>query len=257
MSTATTTPMMTSHLVHAPDIRIYSHTRVLYWWPVWAIAFAMALWTWLDHRALAIVPENSSIAGNILTAPEDVQLEQRLVHVSRSPLPGAIFIATLLFIAIFSNASLRGPWALFFGAVVACFLLFFSWMHWWGPIARSLGLLRIYINLAGYLAVAIPLFAAWLLTFFFLDRRTYIVFGASQLRVCDELGEAEKVFDASGVAFEKQPYDWFRRLVGCGAGDLVVRTGGTSAQTYELSNVVRVGRWLNRVEARLKTRDVE
>jgi hypothetical protein len=249
--------MTTGHPVHEPDIRIYSHTRLLYWWPLWAVGFAMALWTWIDHRSMAIVPENSTIAANTIMAPADVQLEQRLVRVSHSPLPGAIFVATLLFVAIFSNASLRGPWALFFAATVACLVFFFSWMHWWAPIARGLGLLRIYINLAGYLAVALPLFTVWLLTVFFLDRRTYIVFGASQLRVCDQLGEAEKVFDASAVAFEKQPYDWFRRLVGFGAGDLLLRTGGASAQTYELSNVVRVGCWLNRIEARLKTRDVE
>jgi hypothetical protein len=257
MSTTTQAPVILEHAPHVADIRIFSHTRVLYWWPVWAVALVLALWTWLDDHQLAILPAGSVVQGNTVTAPAGVQLQQRLVHVSHSPLPGALFVATLLCVAIFSNASLRGPWALLFLVVVVCFVLFFSWLHWWTPLAQWLRLLRIYINLAGYVAVAVPLLAVWLLTVFFLDRRTYIVFAASQLRVCDRLGEAEKVFDASSVTFEKQPYDWFRRLVGFGAGDLIVRAGGPAAQSFEMPNVVHIERWLNRIEQRLKTRDVE
>jgi hypothetical protein len=239
------------------DIRIYSHSSLLYWWPVWALAFLLALWTILENRYMAVVPDGVTIEANTITAPEGVSLEQRLVHVSRSPLPGAIFVTVLLFVAIFSNASLRGPWALFFGASVVALVLLLSWLQWWGPISRWIGMLRIYINLGGYLTIAVPLFLVWVATIFFFDRRTYIVFSAGQLRLRDRLGEAEKVFDAMSVTFEKQAYNWFCRLVGLGAGDLILRAGGSNREVYEMPNVVRVGRWLRLIEERLQTREVE
>jgi hypothetical protein len=65
------------------------------------------------------------------------------------------------------------------------------------------------------------------------------------------------VFDAWTVSFEKKSYNWFHRLVGFGAGDMEIRAGGADRQTYELTNVVRVAKWLGVIEERLKTREVE
>ena len=84
-----------------------------------------------------------------------------------------------------------------------------------------------------------------------------MIFTAGQLRVGDRLGREEKVFDAMSVSFEKRPYNWFHRLVGWGAGDMILRAGGLKGEVYELPNVVRVASWLRLIEERLKTRDVE
>jgi hypothetical protein len=255
---ATITPSLSPapHAEHPPDITIYSHAPLLYWWPAWAVAFAMALWTYLDGRYMALVPEHTAVEGNRLVAPAGEQLEAPVVRVARSPLPGALFVATLLVIAFFSSASLRGPWTLFFGASVVALVFLFSWLQWWQPLYQWLRLLRIHINLGGYLTFALPLFVVWLLTVFVLDRRTYLTFSAGQVRIGDRLGRQERAFDAMSVVFEKQPYDWFRRLVGWGAGDLVLRAG-PGRDVYELPNVVHIAKWLRRIETRLKTRDVE
>jgi hypothetical protein len=117
-------------------------------------------------------------------------------------------------------------------------------------------MLRIHINLGGYLVISVVLFAVWALTLFVFDRRTYLIFSVGQIRVRDELGDQEKAFDTGNIAFEKRPYDWFRWLVGCGAGDMVNRVDGSHPQVIELANVVRVGKWLNEMEQRLRTRDV-
>jgi hypothetical protein len=55
----------------------------------------------------------------------------------------------------------------------------------------------------------------------------------------------------------KKPFNWFHRLVGCGAGDLILKAGGTNREVYEFPNVIRVSKWLDQIEQRLKTRDVE
>jgi hypothetical protein len=257
MSTTDTPPAVVAHPAHRPDIRIYSHSPLLYWWPVWAVAFLMALWTYLDNSHMALVPEGTVVEGHRLIAPEGTPLGAAVEHVARSPVPGAVFVATLLLVTVFSNASLRGTWALVFGISVMAVILLLSWLGWWRPLYRWAGLLNVYVNLGGYLAIAVPLFVVWAVTFFVLDRRTYVVFSAGQLRVCDRLGREERAFDAMSVAFEKRPYNWFHRLVGWGAGDLILKAGGLKGEVFELPNVPRVASWLKRIEERLRTRDVE
>jgi hypothetical protein len=179
------------------------------------------------------------------------------VQVARSSVPGFAFVLTLLLVTIFSNSSLRGLWAFFFGACVVAVVLFLSWLQLWGYLYQWLHQLRIHINLGGYLAIGLPLFLVWGMAFFFFDRRTYMIFSASQLRVCDRLGAEEKVFDASSVALEKKPFNWFHRLVGWGAGDLILKAGGANREVFEFPNVIRVAKWLDLIEQRIKTRDVE
>jgi len=241
-----------------PDValRIYTHSPILYWWPVWAVGFLMALWTVVDDYHLLAVPAGTVVEGNQVIAPEGVVLDPPSVHIARSRVPGEMFVFTLLFVVICSHLWMRGVWALFTAAVVAAVGFMASWLHWWGPLGHALGVLRIYINLGGYVVLSTVLFIAWVLAVFVFDRRTYLIFQPGQVRVRDELGDAEKVFDTWTVTFEKKPYDWFRWLVGIGAGDIVLRTGGAHPQIIELPNVVRVGKRLAAMQVRMRTRDV-
>ncbi len=238
------------------DIRIYMHSPLLYWWPVWAVGFVMALWTLLGDYHMVLVPAGTEVQGNVITAPAGEQLAEPAVHIARSRIPGGVFVLTLLLVVLFSNASLRGPWALLTGVSAVALIFLIGWLDLWAPLFRWVSLLRVHMNLGAYLAISLPLFLIWVLAVFVFDRRTYMVFSAGQIRIRDELGAGEKVFDAWNASFEKKQYDWFRRLVGWGAGDLVVRTGGVSRETFELPNVPRVGKWLRQIEERLKTRDV-
>jgi hypothetical protein len=254
MATASLAPGVADHLVHQADIKIYSHSALLYWWPVWVVAFLAALWTFLDNYQR--LPTPAAEARSVEAATED-QAGWPPVQVARSPVPGLAFVVTLLAVTVFSNSSLRGLWALFFASCLAAAVLLVSWLQWWAPLLHGLQNLRIHINLAGYLAIGLPLFLVWVVTFFVFDRRTYMIFSASQLRICDHLGAEEKVFDSSSVALEKRPFNWFHRLVGWGAGDLILKAGGANREIYEFPNVIRVVKWLEEIEQRLKTRDVE
>jgi hypothetical protein len=179
-----------------------------------------------------------------------------MVHVALSPAPGAIFVTVLLAVVLFSNVSLRGIWALFAAVCLLAFALLLSWMQWWGDIFDWMLSLRVYMNLGTHLVIAVPIFVVWVLVVFVFERRTYLVFSLSQIRVRDELGGEERVFDAGAVTFEKRPADWFRWLVGYRAGDVVIRVGGPQPQTFELTNVVNVGARLEELERRIRTRDV-
>ncbi len=255
MSTATTTKVV-SGLAQEEEIKIFFHSPLLYWWPVWIVGFLMALWTALDNYHMVLVPEQAAVEATRVVSPPDRVLETSLVHVARSRWPGILFVLTLLLVVFLSTASLRGPWGLFGLAFLAAVILLFNWLDWWAPVSRWFALLRLHLNLAAYLAIAVPLALMWGLTVFFFDRRTYMVFSVGQVRIRDRLGQAEKVHDTGVVSFEKEPYDWLRFVVGGGAGDLLVRVGGPQPAVYELPNVIGVGRKLRLIEERLRTRDV-
>lgn len=259
MSTATTVPgkVVTQGELLPRDLRIHGHSQLLYWWPVWLVGFLAAIWTWADGWQMVLVPSQAQVVNDQIMLPAGGSIYASLVHVARSPIPGAVFVTTLLAVAIFSHTWLRGIWALFAAACLVALIFLLSWMEWWNEIFSWLRGLRVYLNLAAYLVLSVPIFLTWFTAVFIFDRRIYLAFSLGQFRIRDELGDEEKSFDAGGVMFEKKPYDWFRWLVGFGAGDLVIRTGGPAPQVFEMPNVIRVGRWLGELEQRLRTRDVE
>jgi hypothetical protein len=62
MSTTLETPRQApdQQLTDEKAIRIVSHSRLFYWWPVWAIGFVMAAITWFDNHFMAIVPNGTT-----------------------------------------------------------------------------------------------------------------------------------------------------------------------------------------------------
>src|SRR5262245_15409022 len=46
------------------EVKVYGHTRLFYWWPIWALSFIFAIITWIDGERMAIVPADSEIVDN-------------------------------------------------------------------------------------------------------------------------------------------------------------------------------------------------
>lgn len=235
--------------------KIYMRSWLLYWWPVWTVGFAMAAWTLVDNRHMALVPAGTVIADNRLVVPGGTEPLLTGVHVSRSRVPGLVFSLTLLAVLAFGNGWLTGWRALTFATTVAALTMLVSWLDWWDELGRSFTYLHVYMNLGAYLILSGGLLLLWLVQFFVVDRRSYVSFTFSQIGIHYTIGQEEKVYDAAGASFEKAPYDWFRWLVGFGAGDLRIRLGG--GHVIEIPNVIHVNRRLAAIEKLLRTRDVE
>src|SRR5207248_5127705 len=43
------------------ELRIYSHSALFYWWPVWAVGFIMATFTYFDGYRMAVVPPDTEV----------------------------------------------------------------------------------------------------------------------------------------------------------------------------------------------------
>jgi hypothetical protein len=250
------------------EVRIYAHSALFYWWPVWLCGFFLALWTYIDGHRLAILPADTHLKYSetvngtnryiLETKQTSRQLEEAKAQQGADPVHlrvaensrlGAIFVVVLLLVILITNVPLRGLWSVVVIVTVVLTMVILSLANLWDDIFRALGNLHIHINLAGYLVIASGLLAMWLATMFFFDRQTYMIFTPGQLKVCLEIGGGETAYDTMGMTIEKHRDDLFRHwILGLGSGDLTVRTAGAQAHVFEMHNILNVGSKLKEIE---------
>jgi hypothetical protein len=257
------------------ELKIISHSTTFYWWPVWLVGFLMGFLTlWEDHR-MAVVPTGAVVEQGRrvegVTGPRDVIMlpeGQSLpalpggatapeIRMSANRNLGGFFVLTLLLVILITNISMRGIWSLVAILLVVALSFFFAWVGWWGDILRFFGLVHIFMNASGYFVIAGCVLLMWLVSTFVFDRLIYSVFTPGQFRVHLEVGEGETAFDVLGMVIHKRRNDLFRHwLLGLGSGDLIVKTGGAHPQTFEIPNVLFIGRKVDIIEQMLQEREV-
>ncbi len=265
MST-TSSPLPAHSMTDQREVRIYSHSHLFYWWPVWVTGFVLAVLTYLDGHRLAILPPNTHIkyeGGNLYTLDTkggtSAQLEEAKaqpggaepVHlrVAQNSRLGAIFVVVLLLVILITNVPLRGLWSIVVIITVALMAIILALADLWDRIFESLGNLHIHANLALYLFIAGGLLAMWVASVFFFDRQTYMVFTPGQLKVCLEIGSGETAYDTQGMTIQKERSDLFRHwILGLGSGDLIVRTSGANHHEFVMPNVLNVSSKLKAIE---------
>lgn len=255
---------------------VYGHSNLLYWWPVWLVSFVLAIITYTEGNQMAVVPDGSDVAvartvegfdgkRDVIVAPEGKAIplaphenaSQARMTVSGNNSLGVVFVATLFLVALTSTILLRGLVSIIAVALLLIVAVSFALLDWWTPILAFVGGLDIRMNAAGYLAVGIPLFIAWVIVVMFYDRAHYIVFDQGQIRYVREVGDSEVVIQSEGAVVEKKRNDIFRHwLLGFGTGDLLIRTGGGHGQTIELENVMNIGRKLTIVNQMIREKSI-
>jgi hypothetical protein len=272
------------------DIKLYSHSPIFYWWPVWLVGFVMAFVTYLEGGRMAVVPAGTEarrdwrvevepgrletreglilpaadggrpahLAPAAQTAEPLPQPEQPYVRMAYSPYLGTIFVFTFLVVFVSTNVPLRGLWEWVGVLVIALVITLLSLYGWWGTLVNWFYLLHVQINLAGYVFISTWLFAIWAVTVFYFDTRTYVIISSGQVRVRLAIGQGEKVYDATLLSLYLQPNILIRhRVLGVfGAGDLQVRTGGPQPDVFEWPNVLFVRSRLKKIEHLLQSREV-
>ena len=263
---------------HEREIRVYGHTKLFYWWPIWALTFLFAMMTWYDGKRMAIVPRDTTIEkkdNGIYDIKVDTkakgspELEQAAarqtlksdpfrVHVSSNHSIGAIFVIALLLVIFITNVPLRGLWSVIVIVTLGLGTIIISLMPgWWDAIFSALGDLHIYINLAGYLFIGLGLLLLWLFTMYFFDRQIYMIFNPGQLKVCLEIGGGETAYDTQGMVIQRQRDDLFRHwILGLGSGDLIVRTSGAHSHEFHMENVLNVNSKLREIEEMMRDKQV-
>lgn len=258
----------------SPLIKIYGHSSLFYWWPVWALGFILVLIAlWDNDRIVHITADTqvSQIEGNkefklssakhadelasrlkkyeLPKTPEEEESHRNPPRLSHRYWMGATYCIVLLIVIMITNVPLRGLWSIITIVTIVLLSVIFGLAGWWDTIFYAIGGLHIFIGMAGYLFISVALFIMWMVTMFVFDRQIYITFQAGQMKVCEEVGGGEKSYDTMGMSIEKHRDDLFRHWVlGLGSGDLTVRTSGATPHQITLNNVLFIGKKLKLIE---------
>lgn len=212
-----------------PELKIYSHSSIFYWWPVWVLGYVMAILTRLDGSQVRM--------GDV----------EEWFHPSRNL--GVIFTVALFLVVVITNVSVRGLASVVVVLTIMFLTVLFAYLGWWDDIMRLLPHLSVHMNLGFYLLISTLLFVFWASSVFIYDRMSYWRIRPGQITHERIIGSAEKSYDTHGMVLDKQPQDLFRHwLLGFGAGDLQIHTGGAKPETLRLPNVLFVDMKINQVQ---------
>ena len=202
--------------------------------------------------------ERDEAVKTLAVKPDEASEVSRLTpRVSAKSWMGPSYLILLCLVIVITNVPLRGLWSLI--AVIACVTgsLFISLFGWWDDIFAAFYGLHVFINMAGYLMIATVVFIAWALATFVFDNRSYIIFTPGQIKVCEQIGGREKVYDTTGMTVEKHRDDWFRHIfLGFGSGDMSVRTAGADRHEIVMPNVSLIGFKIGPIEQLLRERQL-
>lgn len=260
-------------------IVVYHHSHLFYWWPVWLLGFIFAGITYFDNMHLALVPDNTEAVENrkvdvdgkgkmekrnVLILDKDKEhwkrvnvegqheIVQPTIFMPHYKSLGSVFVVVLLLVIAITNVSVRGLWSVLVIVVVIMLTIIFWAAGWWETIFHRVNQLSIFINMGAYLLISTVLFFLWFINFFFLDRQTYMIFTPGQVRIRQDIGGEELIYDVSGMVVQKARNDMFRHwILGFGSGDLVIKPVGV-AHPIEFSNVLFVGSMVAKIENMVK-----
>jgi len=270
MSTTTQPTPPATERPRINEVKIYSHSSLFYWWPVWAVGFILGLLTWMQGNVMAVVPsgtkvqketvtvDNDRAERTVLVLPKESKFEETELHKLKTTTHrgyGVFFATVLLLVIVITNVPLRGMWSVMIIMLIVLLSIIFGLAGWWDRILSAITLLDIRINAGGYFFLALALLIIWLVTFLLFDRQIYIIFQPGSFKVCLEVGSGEKQYDTIGMTIEKERSDLFRHwILGLGSGDMVVRTSGAERHEFRLTNVLFIGRKLQLVEEMQRVR---
>lgn len=207
------------------EITVYGHSTLFYWWPAWVFGFFIAALNAGQEKFLATAPGSQPSSALGLT-----------------------YLATLLLLIVFTNVRLRGINSVVALLSVGFIAVLLAWLGWWDDIARLIPYLSVHMNTGFYVVFSTGLLIIWLLMFFVFDRLTYWRIRPGQMTEEKLIGGGAESFDTNGLRFQKLSSDFFRAILGFGAGDLKATMAGDRGAEIELPNVIFVDRKVKAIE---------
>jgi hypothetical protein len=216
-------PIVPAEIVHPiTELKVYSHSPLVYWWPMWIIGFLMA---GLSHWQ-----------------GQQIQIGADLEWFHLSSNLGICFFAALIVIILITNVSVRGFASGMVILAAAFVTVLFAYLGLWDQIVKWLGGLKIHLNQGAYFWFSTLLLVIWTLSVFVFDRMSYWHFKPGQVTHEFGFGAGSKSYDTNGMLLEKHREDLFRHwLLGVGSGDLKISTTGAIKEQIDVPNVLFIG----------------
>ena len=221
------------------EIRLYSHSPLVYWWPVWLVGFILA---GISH-----------FEGTQVEIGENV----RSVFYPSADL-GVVFILTLFCVILITNVTVRGLASALVIVTAILVVVLISFFRLWDTLLYWFAGLNIYLNTGAYFWFATLMFLTWIITVFIVDHMKYWVIKPGQITQSYVLGTASRSWDTQNITIEKFRSDLFRHwILGMGSGDLRIETQGAHREEIFLPNVFFIGSKIEEIQNLIATRPTE
>lgn len=213
----------------APPLRIFSHSAIIYWWPLWVLGLLFYV---LSATGLG---ENGAA--------------QRVM--------GITYVLSLLFVIFSTTVRLRGSNSVIFGLfVLICFILLAT-SGLTGALGSFIASLDIRMSPTFYLVLGLGVFFEWILMFFGFDRVKYwdVVPGQIQERMF--WGGGERSENGANAKCTYRSDDFLRhRILGLMmVGDLEITLG--NGRILNLHNVVGARKHARRINELIVMRPID
>jgi len=224
MSTATANAGMNAatKLAGPLEITIFTHSNMLYWWPVWVTGYILAAITYLQGQPIQFA---------------DAQV---LMHPSKNL--GVIYTMVFILTVVLTNSTVRGLASALVITVILAVTFLFAYLDWWEAIFDAIKYLAIFMNLGFYVFFSTAILISWVMAVFVFDRLEYWTFRPGQVIHHQVFGGGARTFDTNNMSVYKLRSDLFRHwILGLGSGDIHMTTSGGGAHEFVLPNVMFVG----------------
>ncbi len=224
-------------VVPVPEVIVYGHSWLYYWWPLWVAGYVMAFLIWLH--------------------PVQVVVGRTAAWFSADRSIGIIYALLFLLLIVVTSSSVRGMVAAFILVCLGFLALLFAYLDWWPTVLGWFGDLDIFMNLGFYLFVSTALLALWLITILGFDHMSFWRIRAGQVTHEFVFGAVDQSYDTETMLFSKDQSDLFRHwVIGLGSGDLRMTTMGGRGVQATVQNVLFVNSKMAEIEKLIATREV-
>jgi hypothetical protein len=138
-----------------PEVIIYGHSTLFYWWPLWVFGYLFAFICFVGGIPVAI----EGAAKPVLFYGDQTL--------------GVAYSLILFAVIVITNMTFRGLSSFTFILGVAFLSVVVAYFGWWDDIAVWIPHLAVFMNMGFYVFFSTLLFAAWAFGFFIYDRLTY------------------------------------------------------------------------------------
>lgn len=212
------------------DLKVYTHSPILYWWPIWLLGFVF-------YALIAFgIGDGNDAAARV---------------------QGQSFVFVLVFTIFSTTVRLRGPNSVILGLVLAIggILLFTANLS--GPLAAFIGGLDIRMSPAFYLFTGVSVFLMWAVMIFGFDKVKFYEFSPGQIRERVFWGSGDRAESGSNARCQYRKDDFLRhRMLGLVVtGDIEITLA--NGEVWHLHNVLFAKQKAHRINELIVTRPVD
>ena len=212
------------------SITVYTHSPILYWWPIWLLGLVFFIAT-------------SMGIGNEGCNPARVQ--------------GQTFVFVLVFVIFSTNVKLRGANSVILGLLLAIGGILLFMANLFEPIAAFFAGLDIRMSASFYIFLAVTVFLMWAVMIFGFDKVKFYEVAPGQVRERIYWGSGDRAESGANARCRYRKDDFLRhRMLGLGmTGDIEITLGDN--EVWYLHNVIFAKRKANMINELIVTRPVD